>query len=98
VGQRRVVMRADIDESGNVEIVVSDTGTGIPTEIMQRIFDPFYTTKSSGMGMGLSVSRTIVDAHGGKLWAENGAEAGARFHVTLPTFIDLPSGRIIPSH
>jgi len=98
VGQRRVVMHADIDESGNVEIVVSDSGTGIPAEIMQRIFDPFYTTKSSGMGMGLSVSRTIVDAHGGKLWAENGAEAGARFHVTLPTFIDLPSGRIIPSH
>jgi C4-dicarboxylate-specific signal transduction histidine kinase len=97
VEQRRVVMRADIDESGNVEIVVSDSGTGIPAEIMQRIFDPFYTTKSSGMGMGLSVSRTIVDAHGGKLWAENGAEAGAMFHVTLPTFIDLPSGRIIPA-
>ena len=98
VADRVVVLRADIEESGNVEVVVSDSGTGVPAEIMQRIFDPFFTTKGAGMGMGLSVSRTIVEAHGGKLWAENGTEVGAKFHVSLPTFIDIPSGRIIPSH
>src|SRR5262249_41569901 len=96
VALRRVALRADLDAKGGIEFVVTDSGTGIPPEILGRIFDPFFTTQSSGMGMGLSVSRTIVDAHGGRLWAENGPDGGAIFHVTLPTFIDLPSGRIIP--
>jgi signal transduction histidine kinase len=96
VCERRVALRAEFDESSAIEITVSDTGPGIPPEILARIFDPFYTTKASGMGMGLSVSRTIVDAHGGRLWAENGAGGGAVFHVSLPTFIDIPSGRIVP--
>jgi len=67
-----------------VELEVSDTGTGVPANIMARIFEPFFTTKAAGMGMGLSVSRTIVDAHGGRLWAENRPDAGAMFCVALP--------------
>jgi PAS domain S-box-containing protein len=96
VSQRQVTLRAGFDESGAIEFTVSDTGPGIPREILARIFDPFYTTKASGMGMGLSVSRTIVDAHGGRLWAENGADGGAVFHVSLSSFVDISSGRIVP--
>jgi two-component system sensor kinase FixL len=96
VSQRQVTLRAGFDESDAIEFTVSDTGPGIPREILARIFDPFYTTKASGMGMGLSVSRTIVDAHGGRLWAENGADGGAVFHVSLSSFVDISSGRIVP--
>lgn len=80
--QVRVLARAL--PSGEVEVAVSDSGTGVPEAIMSRIFEPFFTTKVAGMGMGLSVSRTIVDAHGGKLWAENHGAGGATFRMTLP--------------
>jgi two-component system sensor kinase FixL len=81
---RQVTVHARANGSGHVEIAVIDSGTGVPELILSRIFEPFFTTKAAGMGMGLSVSRTIVDAHGGKLWAENRAEGGATFRVTLP--------------
>jgi signal transduction histidine kinase len=81
---RRVTLRARADGPAHVELLVTDSGAGIPEPEMQQIFDPFFTTKTGGMGMGLSVSRTIVDAHGGRLWAENSASEGAVFHVTLP--------------
>jgi two-component system, LuxR family, sensor kinase FixL len=93
---RKVTLRAELDESGGLEFIISDSGPGIPPEIMAKIFEPFFTTKATGMGMGLSVSRTIVDAHGGRLWAENGSGGGVVFRVILPTFIDIPTGRIIP--
>jgi two-component system sensor kinase FixL len=69
---------------GMVEITVADTGPGIAQEIADTLFQPFATTKSSGMGVGLSISRTIADAHGGSLWAENNQSGGATFHLLLP--------------
>jgi two-component system sensor kinase FixL len=64
-------------------VTVSDTGPGISPDELDRIFDPFVTAKANGMGIGLSISRSIVEAHGGKLWAESGAR-GATFHFTVP--------------
>jgi signal transduction histidine kinase len=57
---------------------------GLNPETTESIFEPFYTTKPSGLSMGLSISRSIVEAHGGRLWAESGKEFGAVFHFTLP--------------
>ena len=66
------------------EICVADHGCGIPPEHFDAIFTPFFTTKSHGIGIGLSVCRTIVSAHGGKLWATNNGKRGTSFHLTLP--------------
>jgi signal transduction histidine kinase len=66
------------------DVTVSDDGPGIAPEEINRIFDPFVTSKSDGIGIGLSISRAIVEAHGGKLWAENGERSGATFHFTVP--------------
>jgi two-component system sensor kinase FixL len=81
---RRVVLSAKRDGAQSVEIAVSDSGGGIPAEKLGRVFDPFFTTKPKGMGMGLSISRTIIEAHGGWLWAENHNGGGARFLFTVP--------------
>jgi len=81
---RRVSVTAALDGPGKVEIAVSDSGRGIPADNLANIFDPFFTTKSNGMGMGLPISRTIIEAHGGRLWAENGNKGGASFRFTLP--------------
>jgi two-component system sensor kinase FixL len=66
-----------------VEIAVTDSGSGIAPEIAAKLFQPFVTTKSHGMGVGLSISRTIVEAHGGKLWAEPNPGGGTVFRLTL---------------
>ena len=71
-----------------VEIAVCDSGCGIPVDKLTHIFDSFFTTKPNGMGMGLAISRTIIEAHGGKLWAENKNEGGASFRFTLPTIAE----------
>jgi C4-dicarboxylate-specific signal transduction histidine kinase len=73
-------------EAGDGELVVSvsDTGTGISAEHADRIFDAFYTTKSHGLGMGLAISRSIVESHGGRLWVTSDPGTGANFHLTLP--------------
>ena len=82
--QRHVSLRARVDGRGFVELAVGDSGPGIAPNLLAKVFEPFFTTKPNGMGMGLSVSRTIIDAHGGRMWAENGPLAGAVFIVTLP--------------
>ena len=81
--QRRVSVEAHVGADGCCEISVTDTGPGIPPDQLDRIFEPFVTAKPNGMGIGLSISRSIVEAHGGKLWAENGTR-GATFHFTVP--------------
>ncbi|MCG2595462.1 ATP-binding protein [Ramlibacter sp. XY19] len=81
---RSVVVSARREGPRAVEIAVSDSGAGIPPARACHLFEPFYTTKAKGMGMGLAISRTIVEAHGGTLRAENAESGGARFLFTVP--------------
>ncbi|HME05793.1 MAG TPA: ATP-binding protein, partial [Bryobacteraceae bacterium] len=76
-GERSLTVRARSAGSGFVEVAVGDNGHGIPAEKLGRLFEPFFTTKAQGMGLGLPISRTIIEAHGGRIWAENNAERGA---------------------
>jgi signal transduction histidine kinase len=82
--KRRVIISASREQPGGVRVTVRDYGTGIPPDKLELIFQPFFTTKFNGMGMGLSVTRTIVESQGGRIWAENHFGGGAEFHVTLP--------------
>ena len=72
-------------QDGQLQFSVSDTGVGLPKEEMEQIFSVFFTTKPHGSGMGLAISRTIVESHGGRLWATANDIRGATFHFTLPT-------------
>jgi two-component system sensor kinase FixL len=81
---RRLLVRTQEVANGNVEISVSDGGAGIPSADLERIFEPFVTTKSNGLGLGLVICRSIVEAHGGRLWATNNADRGATLHCELP--------------
>jgi two-component system sensor kinase FixL len=67
-----------------IEVAISDTGHGFSPEAQANLFQTFFTTKETGMGVGLSISRTIVEAHGGRMWAETNPSGGATFHFTLP--------------
>jgi signal transduction histidine kinase len=71
-------------ENGQVSVVVTDSGVGVDPAVAERLFDPFFTTKAGGMGIGLSISRTIVESYGGHLWASTNEGPGATFHVALP--------------
>jgi PAS domain S-box-containing protein len=83
-GQREVIFQTDRAGEFTATVSVSDSGGGIPAERLEGIFEPFFTTKKRGSGLGLSISRGIIEALGGKLWAENRAGGGAVFHFTLP--------------
>ena len=72
-------------EDGQLQFSVSDTGVGLPKEKMEQIFSAFFTTKPQGSGMGLAISRSIVESHGGRLWATAADGRGATFHFTVPT-------------
>jgi two-component system, LuxR family, sensor kinase FixL len=82
--QREINVRAALDGADVVRVVVHDRGTGMRSENLDKIFQPFYTTKRDGLGMGLSISRSIIEAHGGRLWAENNSDRGATFCFTVP--------------
>jgi two-component system sensor kinase FixL len=69
---------------GHIEVAVADRGKGIATDDLERVFQPFVTTKADGMGLGLAVCRTIVTAHAGRIWAARNADAGMTFHFTVP--------------
>jgi signal transduction histidine kinase len=81
---RRIAIRSALLNSQDVLLEVSDTGSGILPDQMARIFDPFFTTKETGTGLGLSLCRTIVEEHGGRLWASQGEECGTVLHLQLP--------------
>ena len=87
---RLLGVQSGIDESGDVLVAVSDSGTGFGLEL-DRVFNPFFTTKANGMGMGLSISRSLVESHGGRLWAAPNSPHGAVFSFTLPATGGSPS-------
>jgi PAS domain S-box-containing protein len=84
---RKLCIKTTRDDSGGVLVEVIDSGVGIAAEDLDHIFDAFYTTRLEGMGMGLSICRTIIEAHGGRLWAESSEDRGATFRFTLPDSI-----------
>jgi PAS domain S-box-containing protein len=88
---RELVIQSRQDETQQVLVGVTDSGVGISVEDVDRLFNPFFTTKSSGMGMGLSICRSIMEAHGGRLWATANIPHGATFQFTLPVNFDRAS-------
>jgi PAS domain S-box-containing protein len=82
--EREVLVRTELDGRNMIRTSVSDCGTGLTSDRLDKIFEPFFTTKRDGLGMGLSISRSIIEAHGGRLWAENNQSSGATFSFTLP--------------
>jgi len=80
---RRIFIQASQIEDGMIQIVLSDNGTGIEPEKLPHLFEPFFTTKEDGMGIGLAISKAIVDAHGGKITAENSPRGGTVVRFTL---------------
>jgi len=85
--QRRLDIRAWLEDAQHVRITVTDRGTGVPEDTEDSLFTPFFTTKESGMGLGLAISRSIATAHGGKLAYFNNPVAGSTFYLILPTKI-----------
>jgi two-component system sensor kinase FixL len=80
--RRRLMIKSEV-RAADVEVSVSDTGPGLPPDIIGTLFTPFVTTKSHGLGIGLTIARTIIDAHGGIIEARNNPEGGATFLITL---------------
>jgi NO-binding membrane sensor protein with MHYT domain/signal transduction histidine kinase len=87
-GKRELTIQSRRAENGELMISVSDTGVGLPPQQADRIFDAFFTTKAHGTGMGLRISRSIVESHGGHLWAADNPPRGASFHLTLPARVE----------
>lgn len=83
--RRELTVSVDEDEGGLAMVSIADTGPGIAADVMEQLFQPFVTTKRTGMGVGLSISRTIIEAHGGRIWVEARPGGGALFHFTLRT-------------
>jgi signal transduction histidine kinase len=90
-GARVLCVRSEVHDGGGVIVSVADTGTGIGSQELERIFDPLFTTKSGGMGMGLSICRSIIEAHEGQLWVTADKGRGAIFHFTMPVDPGNPS-------
>jgi len=84
-GERELLIRTEQNQTGDILVAVRDSGPGIDPEHVERVFEAFYTTKSSGVGMGLSICRSIIGAHGGRLWADVNEPRGAAFQFTLPS-------------
>jgi len=82
---RELLIRSVLVESDKVLVTVQDSGIGLETESLDHLFTAFFTTKAKGMGMGLAISLSIIEAHGGRLWATANPDKGATFQFTLPT-------------
>ena len=78
-----MTVRSRVNPEGHLTVSISDTGVGLPDESADRIFDPFHTTKPQGTGMGLTITRSIVESYGGHVWATANQGAGTTFHFTL---------------
>jgi signal transduction histidine kinase len=85
---------SQIDGSGSVLIAVADTGTGFDPAKADRIFDAFFTTKPDGMGMGLAICRSIIEAHGGRIWASSNRPYGSVFQFSIPVVKGVSSDRL----
>src|SRR5438132_346993 len=85
---RELAIRSRQEDDGRLMVSVIDTGVGLPSQLAEQIFYAFFTTKPQGTGMGLSISRSIVESHNGRLWASDNAPRGACFHVVLPTVVE----------
>ena len=83
VERRELTIRTARSAGGPVEVAVSDTGPGLAEEVTKQLFQPFVTTKEKGMGLGLSICRTIIEAHGGRIWVEPRPQGGTIFRFTL---------------
>jgi len=83
-GARELTIKSQRADDEQLVVCVSDTGVGLPPQHADQIFYAFFTTKLHGTGMGLSISRSIVESHNGRLWAADNSPRGARFHVALP--------------
>jgi len=83
-GARELTVSSSKDESDNLIVAVRDSGVGLDQADLERVFDAFFTTKPDGMGMGLAICRTIIESHGGRLWATANSPSGAVFQFTLP--------------
>jgi two-component system sensor kinase FixL len=82
--QREVTVSTQIRPDGQAEVIVSDVGKGLAKDELEQVFNTFFSTKQEGMGMGLPISRSIIEAHGGKLWAEPNSGPGVTFGFTIP--------------
>jgi signal transduction histidine kinase len=80
----QMTIKSGLNQDDQLLISISDTGVGLPLENTERIFDAFHTTKPQGTGMGLAITRSIMESHGGRIWATANHGAGATFHFTLP--------------
>ena len=89
--QRQLLLRTARNAMGDVEVAVEDSGTGIAEEVRERLFDPFVSTKPGGMGMGLMFCRSVIEAHGGRIWTTPNVPHGSIFHFSLPTAMFPPS-------
>ena len=85
VADRTLLVKSEHESSGQVRVTVEDSGTGIDPKHVEKIFGSFFTTKVDGIGMGLSICRSIIESHGGRLWASSGRSRGAVFQFTLPS-------------
>jgi len=83
-GRRELAIKSRRAEDGQIAVCISDTGVGLPAQQADQIFNAFFTTKHDGTGMGLPISRTIVESHNGRLWAADNSPRGASFHLVLP--------------
>jgi signal transduction histidine kinase len=81
---RRLLIRSFAQQPDGITVAIEDQGIGVSAENMARLFEPFFTTRSQGIGMGLAISRSIIEAHGGRLWAESTVNQGSIFQFTLP--------------